>query len=231
MKTSSKLFLILLGICFVSLTNCKTSAIRVPDPGTEAEIQTQTVYGFTIFKVRKNLLSEHPFSLHGKDLVFVSQTNPQNTNAPELPIQSTSLDSYHVLLGQTNLRYILSEIAWTEVCGNNCVLKFHANLNPEESKLALPLEGKPGEIRFLGVFYLHLSPQGNLKNDFKGKLEEGYSQFEDDSLESFKPHIFENPQNISLKSSEIKFLKSFVQLQKDGYWKNKAEEKLNALLK
>ncbi|BDA80829.1 hypothetical protein LPTSP3_g37590 [Leptospira kobayashii] len=228
MKTSSKLFFLLLVFCFVSLSYCKTSALRLPDPGSEAEVQTQTVYGFAIFKVRKNLISEHPFPLHGKDLVFSSPTNLVDTN---FAFPSTALDSYHVLLGKSKQSYILSEIGWTEVCGNNCVLKFHANLNPNESQSALPLEGKPGEIRFLGVYYLHLSPQGKLKNEFQGKLEEGYSQFADDSLESFKEHLFENPQDISPKSAEIKFLKSFIRLQKEGYWKDKAEEKLNSITK
>ncbi|WP_167884300.1 hypothetical protein, partial [Leptospira ilyithenensis] len=228
MKTSFKLFFLLLGFCFVSLSHCKTYALRLPDPGSEAEIQTLTVYGFAIFKVRKNLISEHAFPLHGKDLVFSSSTNAVDTN---LSFPSIALDSYHVLLGKAKQNYILSEIGWTEICGNNCVLKFHANLNPNESKSALPLEGKPGEIRFLGIYYLHLSPQGKLKNEFQGKLEEGYSRFADDSLESFKEHLFENPEDTSQKSAEIKFLKSFIQSQKEGYWKDKAEEKLNLIMK
>ncbi len=219
---------LLLEFCFVFLTHCKTSALRLPDPGSEAEIQIQTVYGFAIFKVRKNLISEHPFPLHGKDLVFSSPTNIVDTN---LPFSSTALDSYHVLLDKAKQNYILSEIGWTEVCGNNCVLKFHANLNPNESKSTLPLEGKPGEIRFLGVYYLQLSPQGKLKNEFQGKLEEGYSHFADDSLENFKEHLFENPKDISQKSAETKFLKSLIRLQKEGYWKDKAEERLNSIIK
>ena len=116
-------------------------------------------------------------------------------------------------------------------------------LNVYESFKALPIQANAGEVKFLGIFnngdgLVKPNPNSPLCNitNYRSLESDGWrtsitrgdkstSKHKLDGLET----LFFLGSEIDPKNAELKFLRDFIDVQKEGYWRIKAEERLAAL--
>ncbi|XDD47515.1 hypothetical protein AB3N60_05355 [Leptospira sp. WS39.C2] len=134
--------------------------------------------------------------------------------------------------------YLIRELNWTRSCGDKCRVSMNSRLNPFKSFETLRIIGKPGEIVFLGIFTIKtitvpgsssvLSGTSNFKIEFNQILDQSefYQRRIDPDQEK---RIFDLQFGKNQKSAEIQFLKSIIEMQKSGFWYEKAKVKLKNL--
>ncbi|MCW7489478.1 hypothetical protein [Leptospira meyeri] len=136
--------------------------------------------------------------------------------------------------------YLIRELRWTRSCGDKCRVNMQSRLNPYKSYKTLKIKGKPGEIVFLGIFTIKTKviPDSTSLFSNKSSFTIEFNQIQDNS-EFYQRRIDPNQEKwiFDLKfgknqrSAEIKFLQSIMEMQKTGFWYNKAKEKLKTLEK
>ncbi|TGK81975.1 hypothetical protein EHQ24_11885 [Leptospira noumeaensis] len=140
----------------------------------------------------------------------------------------------------SNKEYYIGRMSWSRYCGDRCKTLLNLSLEPQISYDTLKIKGKPGEIVFLGVYMINAIQDKESKSFFsnKVKIKPEFEKIEKDSPiwnkkfpNYIQSHLFDSESGINEKSAEIKFLLNIINVQKKGYWKEKAEKRLNELLK
>lgn len=143
-------------------------------------------------------------------------------------------------------QYAISRVHWIESCGGKgCRRTISWPINIYESFKVLPIRGKAGTVNFQGIYKFELKQisaenKSECFEEFQNKVVD-YCDSENrklviakvDSLpnegyEYIKEAYYEDGK-VSSKNSEIKYLKNLIQIQNNGYWKEKAEERLTAI--
>lgn len=159
---------------------------------------------------------------------------------------------YTILLLDTKKKYAIQSLRWYVKCGQGCVRSFYERFNIYDSFKTLPIQAEPGVINFLGIkqikivdlneessnekekinddriesFIKTITPQFNRK----AVLSDGEQDIIKEELHNVKKNFYEE-NSYNKISAERNFLKKFIVRQKEGYWKDKAEIKLNQLQK
>lgn len=121
-------------------------------------------------------------------------------------------------------------------------------LNVYESFKALPIQADAGEIKFLGIFnngsgLIKPNPNSplcrfnsNFNHDFRILESDGWrtSLSKGDRImpehhSRYFERVYYLGRETKPENAELKFLRDFINVQKEGYWKIKAEERLAAL--
>ncbi|EOQ87496.1 hypothetical protein LEP1GSC202_2867 [Leptospira yanagawae serovar Saopaulo str. Sao Paulo = ATCC 700523] len=137
-----------------------------------------------------------------------------------------------------NKEYLIRELKWTRGCGERCTISMNSRLNPFKSYNTLKIKGKPGEIVFLGIYTIKtkavpgstslFSNKGNFTIEFNQILDD--SEFYHRKIDPDREkEIFDLKYGKNQKSAEIKFLRSIIEMQKEGFWHTKAKEKLKLI--
>ncbi|MGV3666467.1 MAG: hypothetical protein ACO1NV_10060 [Leptospira bouyouniensis] len=159
----------------------------------------------------------------------VSYTNQYITTTPTYIIDSRK-DHY------------LGYLYWDRFC-NYCSnpTRYKLNFDPQRSISTLRIKGKPGEIVFLGFYRISVIRENFDIKDFMSNktkdLDYKFERIPSDSpfwKKDFRDYSiwskFDPDHGFNERSAEIKFLKVIVENQKKGYWKEKAEKRLNEIL-
>lgn len=119
--------------------------------------------------------------------------------------------------------------------------KLFCPLNVRDSYKTLPLKPMAGKITFLGFFKLNgtlaTNDDGSCSAETHGGFISGSSKpvlKKSEELEIINrvdahAEFFYLEKKVEPKYAELKFLRDFIDVQKEGYWKIKAEERLAAL--
>lgn len=144
-----------------------------------------------------------------------------------------------------NKQYVIKSMHWTEYCGNGCRKAINWPMNLYESYKALPIQGKAGAVNFQGIYKIELKQV--LSEDENACLEEFQNtkinfcdskrrkliitkvdDLPKEGYENVKEAFYEEAK-VNPKNAEIKYLKNLIQIQNNGYWKEKAEARLAAI--
>ncbi|MCW7462037.1 hypothetical protein [Leptospira limi] len=127
--------------------------------------------------------------------------------------------------------YLIRELNWTRSCGDKCRINMNSRLNPFKSVNTLKIKGTPGEIVFLGIFTIktnQISGTSNFSVEFNRISDD--SEFYHRRIDPVQEKIIFDPQfGKNQKSAEIQFLRSILEMQKSGFWYEKAKENLKNL--
>ncbi|MCW7503270.1 hypothetical protein [Leptospira paudalimensis] len=142
--------------------------------------------------------------------------------------------------------YYLGFLQWNRFC-NFCNNPVRAKLvlEPQKSFSTLKIKGKPGEIVFLGIYTVAMKKEEkevSLRSFFSLSSEDPNMIVEFDRANPDSPiwkkkwsHFssflhFDREHGFNERSAEIAFLKKIIKTQNKGYWKDKAEKRLNEIL-
>lgn len=138
--------------------------------------------------------------------------------------------------------YYLGYMQWERFC-NYCSkpTTYKINFEPQKSISTLKIKGKPGEIVFLGIYRVSVTRENFNFSDFVSnktkKIDYAFERilpnspfWQKDLSEYGIWSRFDQENGYNERSAEIKFLKTIIELQQKGYWKEKAEKRLNELL-
>ncbi len=226
-------FPVLSLICsWVFVSHCFASSAKIPNPNTDQEKSELSFIGFYLYSPRPTNYSFSEPAYYG--VPIQGRSVLLETKPGKEEITPYSLDHYNVLILQPNKEYSLHQLEWAEICGDRCILKRNLKVDPADS--VLNFKGKPGEIVFLGVFQVTDKNTKNNKSSSQDPsiafLEDGFKALANPKFRwdpEFKRKISDNKEEISFRSAEIRFLKTILQEQPDGYWKEKAENQLKLL--
>ena len=151
-----------------------------------------------------------------------------------------------ILLQDVNKKYAIESfrILVSAIPGSNRKYILRCPLNVYESFKALPIQGSAEEIKFQGIFN---NGDGLIRSNPKSpicSIDDGFRILESDGWRTsivrgdsfvskhdlwYFEEIFYLGKKADHKNAELKFLRDFIDVQKEGYWRIKAEERLAAL--
>jgi hypothetical protein len=151
-----------------------------------------------------------------------------------------------ILLQDVNKKYAIESfrILVSVIPGSNKKYILRCPLNVYESFKALPIQANAKEIKFQGIFnngdgLIRPNPESpicSIDDGFRILESDGWrtSIVKGDSFVSkhdlsYFEEIYYLGKKVEPKNAELKFLRDFIDVQKEGYWKLKAEERLAAL--
>lgn len=136
-------------------------------------------------------------------------------------------------------KYVLSSISWSERCGKYCTRNITCTIDPEFSFKSIPIQAKQGQINFIGIYKIdfRIATDGNSScyddhRDMHFKVMPILTGGEPTILKEVISNLSEEfyfGQQVEPIYAEIKFLRDLIEVQRDGYWKLRAEERLNVL--
>jgi hypothetical protein len=169
--------------------------------------------------------------------------NPIHTNE-EFNIRNNLPDPINpihaFILPDSKKEYTLESVSF-QINVDNRVSKVICPLNQYDSITTLPLKPLAGKVTFLGLFRLTgtlaTNEDGSCSTNTRMGFMSGNSKpilKKSDELEvtnKMKPYAewFNLENKVEPKNAELKFLRDFIDVQKEGYWRFKAEERLAAL--
>ncbi|WP_135692718.1 hypothetical protein [Leptospira mtsangambouensis] len=246
--------------------SCKSTTERLFDPRDKKDESGKTLVGFILFDEteRTDILIASSFvslqSLRGENIEIFEVEEIDETresfkgNSTKNPFyyfeeeeksyvsysNSAKNSSFNPNILNGDKEYLIRELKWTRSCGDKCRVNMQSRLNPYKSYKTLKINGKPGEIVFLGIFTIKTKviPESTSLFSNKSSFTIEFNQVQDNSefyQRRMDPDqekwIFDLKSGKNQKSAEIKFLQSIMEMQKTGFWYNKAKEKLKTLEK
>jgi hypothetical protein len=112
---------------------------------------------------------------------------------------------YRIIIPDSNKKYAIESLTYIDSCGKNCIRTITCPFDIYESFKKIPIQITSANIQFLGIQQI----------DFMKASENEIGCYENNKVEP--------------KNAELKFLRDFIDVQKEGYWRIKAEERLAAL--
>ncbi|HRG44910.1 MAG TPA: hypothetical protein PLX69_04335 [Leptospiraceae bacterium] len=140
--------------------------------------------------------------------------------------------NFHVIHLNSERKYAIDSLKWIIHCGNYCTETITCNLDVYKSFKSNPIQATTGGIKFFGLHKINIEKQSeNERYSFVCNINNALSTEEMAIKYKLKNVIeaFYLGQQIEAKYAEIKFLRDFIDVQKEGYWRIKAEERLAAL--
>ncbi|TGL09671.1 hypothetical protein EHQ42_17375 [Leptospira levettii] len=243
---------------FIS-AGCKATTERVFDPSDSKSETKNTLVGFLLldeteqkdFSIAVSYVSLQPLSGENVKIDEIVELNPSldiyrgsyiKTSFYYFEEEKESYVSFsnhpkksifnpNKLDGEKE--YLIRELNWTRSCGNKCRISMNSRLNPFKSVNTLKIKGKPGEIVFLGIYTIKTNQiPGTSSFTIEFNRISDDSEFYHRRIDPLQEKIIFDPQfGKNQKSAEIQFLKSILEMQKSGFWYEKAKEKLNTLIR
>jgi hypothetical protein len=238
------------------LLNCSAKDVRLADPYIPINYSKQGLAAFGIYSFRewgfnKKKVGE-PIKLFKVQLAEITSIDEKNNkvestrlnleniflNENDSPEKFNSLSFVKnfniIVLDDANKKYAIETFSYLKGQGRYQKL-ITCKLNIYESFKSLPIQGEGKKINFLGIYHKGEADE-SAQNDsscdyyeFKGKTIS--LEINQELLINHRnlTETFYLGQQVDPKYAEIKFLRDFIDVQKEGDWKIKAEERLAAL--
>lgn len=139
---------------------------------------------------------------------------------------------FHAIHLNSEKKYAIDSLKWIIYCGKYCTETVTCNFDAYKSFKSNPIQATAGDIKFLGLHRINTEkPIENERYSFVCNIKNAQSTEEIAIKYNLKNVIetFYLGQQVEAKYAELKFLRDFIDVQKEGYWKIKAEERLAAL--
>lgn len=244
---------------FIFLLDCTAKDVRLADPATPEESAKQGVVAFGIYRVFKgsDLLKKLTFEQRAArnflNIVEVTSVNDVDRTASfsnKLVINEENDSSqtrkvnlnlfYRVLIPDSNKKYAIESLTYIDSCGKNCIKTITCPFDIYESFKKFPIQITSTNIQFLGIQQMDFKKASeneigcyqHNKEIRKGGFKPIFIPGEDSIKRNVLSYLAESyyfAQQVEPKYAEIKFLRDFINNQKEGDWKIKAEERLAAL--
>jgi hypothetical protein len=243
-------------LCFL---DCTAKDVRLANPATPEEGAKQGVVAFGIYRVFKgsDLLKKLTFEKRAArdflNIVEVTSVNDVNRTATFLnkPVVNDDSDFsqtkkvnlnlfYRIIIPDSNKKYAIESLTYIDSCGKNCIRTITCPFDIYESFKKIPIQITSANIQFLGIQQIDFMKASeneigcyeNNKEIKKGGFKPIFIQGEDSIKTEVISYLAESyyfAQRVEPKNAELKFLRDFIDIQKEGDWKIKAEERLAAL--
>ncbi len=169
--------------------------------------------------------------------------NPTHTNK-ELNIRNNlpePVNPIHAFIRPNSKKEYTIESVSFEINFDNRMSKVICPLNQYDSLTTLPLKPLAGKVTFLGLFRLTGTLASNEDGSCSTNTRVGFisgnskpilnRSDESEVANRMKPYAeyFHLENKLDPKNAELKFLRGVINVQKEGYWRIKAEERLAVL--
>jgi hypothetical protein len=237
---------------FTLLFSCKVKEVRLADPFVPLEYSKQGLVAFGLYSFSE-------FGFYKKqigsqiELIKIQLVEIISIDEKNKIVESIDLNQYQIgekeypsnnsfpvknfntiVIENVNKKYAIKSFSY--ILGNGKSAKLvTCDFNVYNSFKILPIQNAGRKINFLGIYYKNDIDASNTNepkcDNYQFKEKVVTLENNQDLISNHRNLVeaFYLGMQIEPKYAELKFLRDFIDSQKEGDWKLKAEERLNAL--